>query len=1044
MNPHRWQKINELFQEANSLPPQDRGEFLDQACLDDEELRQEIESLLAKQSEAEYFFGQTIAQRAETTLLDDAQLENRSTAGLSALDEPGQDVAKTGSNLLRLTVIGAVFIGALNLLLGWMALKYGWTERGGITVDNLIGAPVVRDINSDSPNVGKLQQGDIILAINGERRFVRTHHHVVMRRVRDDAPVQLLVQRHGAERLVDISLAPFPYSPSYRWRFFIFGFLRVVACLSVALLIALLRRHDEFSRLGVATYLALATVSEWVIWFQLRYRLTGVEESVELIVLLLWAGLPLIPLSYHLILLFPPGVRLPVSRFWLWLRNLLYAVTLILFLPHCLYALSPYFAWAAEVTFEHEYLIVHLLYGRTVDWYYPFGLLCFCAVLIRNLLLVRDPAGRRRLKIVFYGTLAAVLPVALLALSQGLVNTFSANRFPAWRDLNEKAEWVTDLTTLFLPVSWGYAILTRRVYDVSVVVRRSLRYLLARRALSVILLLPTLALIYRIGSQPDQTVRQLIFSQPLSLALIALVSISLVYRRQMQTWLDRRFFREQYDREQVLYRLIDEVREFDDLPRMCHRVSERIEAALHPSRIHFFHRTDSGEIRLIYSSDVVPPGLSTSSDSALIRMMRRQMAALDYPLPRAFKLPKTDLQWLERLGAGLIVPMNDSQNQPVGLMILGEKRSEEPYSPTDRSLLLAIARQMATVFEVIRLNDQVARKARSEYEVLARLMVNDINLMRECPECGCCYDVADTHCGKCSVELTLTLPVERTIADRYCLHQLIGKGGMGAVYRATDLRLKRAIAIKIIKADYFGDRTALRRFEREALVVAQLNHPNIVEVYDYGQTPTGGAWVVMELVKGATLRDELNRRKKLSTKLVARLFEQLFDGVAAAHDLRVIHRDLKPENIVLVRDDDETVQVKILDFGLAKLLRVTHDMSVKGAQSITEDGLLIGTPSYMSPEQLSGGAVGEESDIFALGVMLVEALTGRRPFQGQNQAELLRSILTQPLRLPAEINDLSQLNQALQKCLAKNVSERFRTIAEAKAEIITALQALEL
>jgi serine/threonine protein kinase len=109
-----------------------------------------------------------------------------------------------------------------------------------------------------------------------------------------------------------------------------------------------------------------------------------------------------------------------------------------------------------------------------------------------------------------------------------------------------------------------------------------------------------------------------------------------------------------------------------------------------------------------------------------------------------------------------------------------------------------------------------------------------------------------------------------------------------------------------------------------------------------------------------------------------------------------------------------------------------------------EDGPLIGTPSYMSPEQLSGGVVGEESDIFALGVMLVEALTGQRPFQGQNQAELLRSILTQPLRLPAEINDLSQLNQALQKCLAKNVLERFRTIAEAKAEIITALQALEL
>src|SRR5262245_249238 len=309
MNPHRWQKINELFQEANSLPPQDRGEFLNQACLDDEELRQEIESLLAKQSEAEYFFEQAVAQRAETTLLDDPQVENRSTAGLPAVDEPAQDVAKAKSNLLRLTVIGAVFIGALNLFLGWMALKYGWTERGGITIDNLIGAPIVRDINSDSPNVGKLQRGDMILAINGERRFVRTHDHVVMRRVRDDAPVQLRVQRHGAERLVDISLAPFPYSPSYRWRFFIFGFLRVLAYLGVALLIALLHRHDEFSRLGVATYLALATVSQWIIWFQLRYRLTGVEESFELIVTLMWAGVPLLPLSYHFILLFPPGAR---------------------------------------------------------------------------------------------------------------------------------------------------------------------------------------------------------------------------------------------------------------------------------------------------------------------------------------------------------------------------------------------------------------------------------------------------------------------------------------------------------------------------------------------------------------------------------------------------------------------------------------------------------------------------------------------------------------------------------------------------------------
>lgn len=1040
MNPYRWQKINELFQEANSLPPQDRREFLNQACLDDDELRHEIESLLAGQSETVDFSDKAIAHQLETIRIDNSQPETRSIARLETVDALTQDGVKPRSTLLRLTVIGVAFIGALNLLLGWMALKYGWTDRGGIAAEYRVGAPVVRSINPDSPNAGKLQRGDLILEINGERRFVRTHHHVVMRRIGDDAPVKLIVQRNGAEHVVDISLAPFPHSNSQRWRYFIFGFLRVIACLGVALLIALLRRYDAFSRLCVASYLAFAMFNLWIVWSQLRYRLTGLEESVELIVMLLSAGLPFIPLAYHVILIFPPGASPPATRFWLWLRNLLYALTLILFLPHCLYILSPYLAWVAEVVFEHEYLIVNLLYAGELNWYYPFGMLCFCAVLIRNFLLVRDPAGRRRVKIVFYGTLAAVLPVALLALSEGLLNTVSVGQFPTWRGWNEKAVWITDTISLVLPVAWGYAMLTRRVYDVSVVVRRGLRYLLARRALSIILLLPALALIYHIGSQPDQTIRQLIFSQPLSLALIALVSISLVYRRRMRTWLDRRFFREQFDREQTLYRLIDEIREFEDPPRMWRRVSERIEAALHPLRIHFFHQTDSREIRLSYSLDNVPPHLPPSSESALFRMMRGQITALDYPLPRAIGLPPTELLWLERLGAVLIVPMIDSQNQTVGLMILGEKRSEEPYSSTDRSLLLAIARQMATVFEVTRLHDQIARKARSEHEVLARLMANNINLMRECPQCGCCYDVVDTHCKKCSMELALTLPIERTVADRYCIHQLIGKGGMGAVYRATDLRLKRAIAIKIIKADFFGDRTALRRFERESLVVAQLNHPNIVEVYDYGQTPTGGAWVVMELIKGATLRDEMNRLKKLPAKLAARLFEQLFDGVAAAHALGVIHRDLKPENIVLAHNNDETLQVKILDFGLAKFL---HETPGASAPSITETGLLIGTPSYMSPEQLSGGVASKESDIFALGVLLVEALTGERPFQGRTQAEVMRAILTQAPRLSAEIDDTSLLNQALRKCLAKNVSERFRTIAEAKVEIVRALQALK-
>ena len=139
--------------------------------------------------------------------------------------------------------------------------------------------------------------------------------------------------------------------------------------------------------------------------------------------------------------------------------------------------------------------------------------------------------------------------------------------------------------------------------------------------------------------------------------------------------------------------------------------------------------------------------------------------------------------------------------------------------------------------------------------MLAKLDGQQINLLRECPSCGTCFDSGATNCAKCGSELTLTLPVERTIDGKYRLEQLLGKGGMGAVYHATDLRLDRKVAVKIITGKSFGDQAALRRFEREARASAKLNHPNIVSVYDYGQTGAEGAYLVMEFVAGITLRD---------------------------------------------------------------------------------------------------------------------------------------------------------------------------------------------
>jgi len=298
------------------------------------------------------------------------------------------------------------------------------------------------------------------------------------------------------------------------------------------------------------------------------------------------------------------------------------------------------------------------------------------------------------------------------------------------------------------------------------------------------------------------------------------------------------------------------------------------------------------------------------------------------------------------------------------------------------------------------------------------------------------------------------LPVERTIDNKYRLERMIGLGGMGAVYEATDLRLNRRVAIKIMLGSMFGDRTALRRFEREAQASARLNHPNIITVYDYGAIRTDGAYLVMELVHGSTLRAELQRAGRLAPQRTAAWFTQLLDGVKAAHQAGVIHRDLKPENVLISGDAAGRQQIKVLDFGLAKILQIDP----LNPQSLTAPGMIMGTFAYMSPEQLSGEEVDERSDIFALGVMAVEALTGHRPFVGRTSAELITAILSVPFHLPSTIfsqlsdaggvtgdevrrlDAVRRLDEVLQRCLAKDRGQRFASVAAMQQMLIPAIE----
>ena len=256
----------------------------------------------------------------------------------------------------------------------------------------------------------------------------------------------------------------------------------------------------------------------------------------------------------------------------------------------------------------------------------------------------------------------------------------------------------------------------------------------------------------------------------------------------------------------------------------------------------------------------------------------------------------------------------------------------------------------------------------------------------------------------------------------YVILAPLGSGGMGEVYKARDTRLNRLVAIKVLAPAMNQDPSALARFEREARILAGLNHPNIVAIHDVG-SDGASPYVVTELLEGETLAALLKKGALPSTRAIG-LTLQIVDGLVAAHARGVVHRDLKPSNVFIGRDG----QVKILDFGLAKDLHLDMESTMSGALPVpgmTLKGTVMGTVGYMSPEQVRGEAADIRSDLFTLGVLLLEMLTGRQAFTGDSAVEVLHAILrSDPLEgevVPPE------LHPVLQRLLAKDPEDRFQT-----------------
>jgi len=309
-----------------------------------------------------------------------------------------------------------------------------------------------------------------------------------------------------------------------------------------------------------------------------------------------------------------------------------------------------------------------------------------------------------------------------------------------------------------------------------------------------------------------------------------------------------------------------------------------------------------------------------------------------------------------------------------------------------------------------------------------------------CPTCGTEYPLSERFCPRDGTALRATANqgdlLGSIVADRYHILKKLGAGGMGTVYLAEHVKMGRKSALKVMNPGMNTDPDAVARFNREASNASRLSHPNICGIYDFGETPDGMIYLAMEFIEGSALTDIIEQGGPLQPARAASIVHQTADALQIAHDAGIVHRDLKPDNIMVTKNRDGSDLVKVVDFGIAKA-------STSEAQNVTKTGMVVGTPEYMSPEQLAGDKLDGRSDIYALGLVAFHCLTGALPFAATSAQEAMIMRLTDVPRALAAVRPDVQWPPAVQAtldlALARDAKDRYQSAAQFGREFAAAL-----
>ncbi len=310
--------------------------------------------------------------------------------------------------------------------------------------------------------------------------------------------------------------------------------------------------------------------------------------------------------------------------------------------------------------------------------------------------------------------------------------------------------------------------------------------------------------------------------------------------------------------------------------------------------------------------------------------------------------------------------------------------------------------------------------------------------MKICPVCSTEYPDDVKFCPNDGQTLRSAAPADdlvgQVVADRYHVVKKLGEGGMGQVYLAEHVKMGRRSAIKVMNPSMVHDPDAVARFNREAANASRINHPNVCAIYDFGETPDGLIYLAMEFIEGEPLTEVLEREGALPLPRATAIFLQTADALQAAHDLGIVHRDLKPDNIMLTRRKGGGDTVKVVDFGIAKAVGGDD-----AGQKVTKTGLVVGTPEFMSPEQLSGDNLDGRSDLYSLALVFYRMLTGGLPFQATSvQETMIKRLTDEPVKLAEARPDLSfpaGLQPVLDTALARTPMERYQTVTKFAADV---------